>query len=123
MEMRDLCRRVCRTRDRSIELRIEELVLEGFDPRDRHRVADSVTLEMACLLAQRGAPAWITETVVMERLDAGALHPKPGAQAETAGVHIARTVLRALASARNEAPRSPGGLAAVSKSLNSVEAD
>ena len=37
-----------------VHLHIDALVLEGFDPRDRQRIADAVKFELARLLAERG---------------------------------------------------------------------
>jgi hypothetical protein len=36
-----------------IRLHIEELVLHGFDPRDRHAIGDAVRSELAAVLAER----------------------------------------------------------------------
>jgi hypothetical protein len=41
--------------DTMIRLHINELVLHGFDPRDRHAIADAVRLELARIIA--GSPA------------------------------------------------------------------
>lgn len=40
----------------SIELRIEELVLDGFAPGDRYAIGDAVERELARLLDEQGVP-------------------------------------------------------------------
>jgi len=52
-----------------VTLHIEELVLHGFDPRDRHSVADALRGELAALLAAR-APSASAE---LGRVDAGSI--------------------------------------------------
>ena len=45
---------------RAIEVHIEELVLHGFDPGERWRVADTLENQLRGLLAERGLPpAWL----------------------------------------------------------------
>jgi hypothetical protein len=40
-----------------IELHVDELVLHGFPPGDKHRIADALQAELHRLLAGRGLPA------------------------------------------------------------------
>lgn len=40
----------------SINLHIEELVLHGFAPAERHRIADAVQQELSTLLAEHSLP-------------------------------------------------------------------
>lgn len=56
----------------SIELYIEELVLHGFDPRDRHAIADAVQQELARIVADRGLDS-LRQSAEVPRLDAGAI--------------------------------------------------
>jgi hypothetical protein len=45
---------------REIEVHIEELVLHGFDPHSRWKVADALENQLRGLLAERGLPpAWL----------------------------------------------------------------
>ena len=41
----------------SLEIRIEELVLHGFAPRDRQRIATAIEFALTRLLVERGLPA------------------------------------------------------------------
>lgn len=54
----------------NIELHIEELVLHGFDPRDRHAIADAVQSELTRLVGERGLHA---QSIEAPRLDAGTI--------------------------------------------------
>lgn len=81
-----------------IEIHIDELVLEGVAPGDRHRVAEAVAHELARLTADRGLPSAATRSHTVDRVDAGALpagrHGQPGAL----GTQIALAVHEGLGS-------------------------
>jgi hypothetical protein len=79
---------------RPIRLHIRELVLHGFDPRDRHRIAAAVHQELASMLSNRNAVGAST-SIVIERLDAGTLAVQPRTP-RGIGVRIARTMKGAL---------------------------
>lgn len=83
-----------------LELHIEELVLEGFDPRDRHRMRDAVERELARLLAGAGGSELplFNRNIEVEKLQA-AFTAKPGATARHTGTEVARAVHRAVAGA------------------------
>jgi hypothetical protein len=81
---------------RPIELHIEELVLHGFDPHQRHAIGDAVHGELARLLAAHGIPS--AGTVDVARLDGGSFALRPGARA--AGEGVARSVHAALGGKR-----------------------
>ncbi len=83
-----------------LELHIEELVLEGFDPRDRHRMRDAVERELTRLLAgagRRELPLF-NRNIEVEKLQTG-FTAKPGATARHTGTEVARAVHRAVAGA------------------------
>ncbi len=77
---------------RKVELRIEELVLHGFPPGDRHRIGDAATRELARLFAERGVPPSLEETGEMTSLSAGSFEARPDLGAERIGVQVARAV-------------------------------
>ena len=81
----------------AIELRIEELVLHGFAPGDRHRVGAAVERELARLLAERGLPPGLVRGADLSRLDGGSFAVAPGAGAEAIGARVARAVYGRLA--------------------------
>ena len=53
-----------------IHLRIEELVLDGFDPRQRHEIADTLQRELSALLAGGGVGGR-SASLHLEYADAG----------------------------------------------------
>ena len=56
----------------NIELHIEELVLHGFPPTQRHAIADAVRDELAARLSS-GDLAATDGDIAVDRLDAGAV--------------------------------------------------
>lgn len=72
-----------------IEVEIEQLVLEGFDPRDRARIGAALERELGRLLGEGGVPgAWGAGGSVAH-LDAGSFEMTPGGSAESVGASIA----------------------------------
>jgi hypothetical protein len=78
-----------------VELHIEQLILHGFAPGDRYRIADALERELASLLGT-GVPWSLTHSLDVERLDSGAFHTAPGAPGETIGGQVAQAVYRGL---------------------------
>jgi hypothetical protein len=79
-----------------IELHIEELVLDGFAPQDRHRIAQAVARELEELLTVNSLPASPVRDLTVERTDAGALHIPGNAQPAAFGLRIARSLYHAI---------------------------
>lgn len=79
---------------RPIEVHIEELVLHGFAPADRHRIAEVVEQELARLL--REGMAVSSAHARLDRIDVGAFQVKAGAKAQATGALIAQAVFRGL---------------------------
>lgn len=77
-------------RPANIELHVEELVLHGFDPRDRHRIGQTAEQELGRLFAERGAP--LARSGELADLDGGSFEVRPGSGAEAIGVQVARAV-------------------------------
>jgi hypothetical protein len=75
----------------AIKLHIEELVLHGFEPTDRHRLGAALETELARLLAA-GDPSALASTGQVVRLDGGAFELPAHASPEIAGTRLARTV-------------------------------
>jgi predicted amidohydrolase len=76
----------------SIELRIEELVLHGFEPRDRYRIGEAVERELARLFAERGAASSLGHGREAATLDAGEVAIAQGMTPEAIGAQVARAV-------------------------------
>lgn len=80
----------------SVELHINELVLHGFAPKDRHRISGAVQSELARLLAERGIPAWLAEGGEVDLLDGGKFEVAAEARVDSIGTQIAEAVHRGL---------------------------
>jgi hypothetical protein len=81
---------------RSIELHIEELVLDGFAPGDRYLIAEAVESELAHLLAEPGVPPAFAQSGVSTNLDAGTFGVAPGSGAAIVGAQVAQAVYGSL---------------------------
>ena len=77
---------------RKVELHIEELVLHGFPPGDRHRIGDAATRELARLFAEGGVPPSLEEGGEIASLSGGSFEARPDLGAERVGVQVARAV-------------------------------
>ncbi len=75
-----------------VELHIEELVLYGLAPADRHRLAEAVRRELTRLLTEQGVPPRLSRGGEVTQLDGGSFHAEPGLRAEAAGARVARAV-------------------------------
>ncbi|MFZ3168354.1 MAG: hypothetical protein WA130_12115 [Candidatus Methanoperedens sp.] len=76
----------------NIKLHIEELVLHGFAPGDRYRIAEAVEREIARLFSEQGMPQSLNRGGEIERLDGGAFEAARGSKPEAIGAKVARTV-------------------------------
>lgn len=76
----------------SIELHVEELVLEGFAPADRHAVADAFERELTRLLGAHGLASSQLAGGATAQVDAGSVRVAPRGGAQAAGAQIARAV-------------------------------
>jgi hypothetical protein len=102
----------------SCVLRIEELVLHGFQGVDRHALAAAIEHELGRLLgdtatlqalsSQDGAPP-------VHRLDAGSVAVASDATPDAVGVQVARAIHRGF-----EAPRSRGAVRPASPAAASI---
>jgi hypothetical protein len=80
----------------SIELRIEELVLHGFSPGDRHRIAEAVQWELTRLLADPAMRASLAIPRATARLDGGSFQLVANSKPEAIGVQVAQSLHRGL---------------------------
>ncbi len=77
---------------RNIELHIEELVLHGFAPDDRYRIADSVECELVQLFAEQGMPQPLAQSGEIAHLDGGAFEAARGSKPDAIGAKVAKAV-------------------------------
>jgi hypothetical protein len=74
-----------------IEVHIEELVLDGFPPGDRYRIAEAIEGELARLLTEQGFTGQM-QSGDISRLDGGVFDIAPGAKADAVGSQIAQNI-------------------------------
>ncbi len=91
-----------------IELHIEELVLHGFSPADRYRIAEAVERELARYFSEQGISPALLAGGAIAHIDAGAFQMQPGARPDAIGAQVARAVHRGLgvASMNHQKPLS-----------------
>ncbi len=80
----------------SIKIHIEELVLHGFAPGDRHQIAAAVENELSRLMTERGLQGIRTNAIAVGRINGGAFKVEAGAKAQVTGAEIARAVFRSV---------------------------
>ena len=79
---------------RSIDLQIDELVLNGFAAADKHAIGDAFERELARLLAEQGVSPGLTRNVELEHLDADVNNVNQGSHSETIAVQSAQALYR-----------------------------
>lgn len=79
-------------RPRRVDVHIEELVLHGFDPRDRHRIGEAVREELSRLLAEGEPPLSPMHAREVRRIDGGAFGVRQGQSPTVTGSQVARAV-------------------------------
>jgi len=106
----------------SCALRIDELVLHGFQTVDRYAIADAIAHELGRLLGEAGVQQALREReprVGDHRLDAGSFIVPADATPHAVGVQVARAIHRGLqgpggsrapnGSSPSRLPSGPGG--------------
>jgi hypothetical protein len=76
----------------SIELHIDELVLEGFAPGDRYVIGDAVQQELAHVLAQRSVPMSLRSENATDEIKGQTFIVPHNAKPHAMGRRIARAV-------------------------------
>jgi hypothetical protein len=77
-------------------LHIEELVLHGFEPADRHRIADALGAELERLLGAGPGPFVGKGVQGADVVDAGSVAVAPGPRPENIATPVAGAISRAL---------------------------
>lgn len=80
---------------RNVEVRIEELVLRGFPPGEKHRIRDAVERELSRLFVERGVPSSMADGGEISVSDAGTLRTDQGAG--EIGARVAEAVYTTIA--------------------------
>jgi hypothetical protein len=81
---------------RAVEVHIEELILHGFAPGDRHAIAEAVEHELAQLIGQGQLPISHGNPVALKQVDAGTFQVKANSRPANNGTQIARLVFRGM---------------------------
>ncbi|MBN1569768.1 MAG: hypothetical protein JXA73_18125 [Acidobacteria bacterium] len=80
----------------SITLQIDELVLHGFSPIDRHHVGDALQEELGRRLSERSIAATLRKDGEYSEIDAASIRIGANSNARSIGRNIARSVYEAL---------------------------
>ncbi len=75
---------------RPVRVHVEQLVLHGFDPRQRHRIGDAVRAELAETLSAGGLGPPADGPATTPRIDAGTV--TLGARGDGIGAGVAKAV-------------------------------
>jgi hypothetical protein len=80
----------------SIQVHIEELVLDGFAQRDRYAIAEALEQELGRLLREHGVAERLLRQGRAAEIDAGQVQIGSSATPAAVGVHAAQAVQRGL---------------------------
>ena len=80
----------------AVELQIDELVLHGIAPGDRHRVAGAVQQELTRLLTEQSVPAALMHGGSADFADGGEIQISAATKPETIGVQVGHAVHRGI---------------------------
>lgn len=80
----------------NVDLYIEELVLHGFAPSDRYRIATAIEQELVRQITENGLGSGFTQGIEIDNLDGGEFNIAPEARPEMTGINAARQVHRGL---------------------------
>lgn len=83
-------------RPAQVEVHVEELVVDGADPRDRYRIGDAFQNELARLVGSGPLPEALVHDAAVERADGGAIGAQQPLGPGQLGVRAARAVYRGL---------------------------
>jgi hypothetical protein len=92
----DRSERSMKKTQRSVVVHIEELVLDGFVPGDRDRIADALKQELARMMSGGGPPGILKTSLALERIDGGQLKINVGSRPQATGTQIAQAVYGSL---------------------------
>jgi hypothetical protein len=76
----------------SIELQIEELVLDGFPPSDRYPIGEAVERQLAQLLGEQGIPSSLLLESATDEIRGATFKTPQNAKARAIGRQIAQAV-------------------------------
>ena len=80
----------------SVDLRIEEMILRGFEGTDRNAISDAFERELAQLFVERGTPQAISDEIEISDIQSQVLTLPHGLDAQAIGIRLARVIYRGL---------------------------
>lgn len=80
----------------NVKINIEQLVLHGFPPADRHRIARALQRELARVCAEQGVLPLLTKEGTVDRIDAGEFRMPAHSHAGSVGEQLALSVYRGM---------------------------
>lgn len=75
-----------------VELLIQELVLHGFAPGDRHRIAKAIERELTRLLSYNAIPPSLRQVASVDEIDVVEFAVPFGSDADAIGIKVAQAV-------------------------------
>jgi hypothetical protein len=76
----------------NVDLHIDQLILHGFDPADRDRMAKALERELVRLLAEQGVPPALVQRGQVGAIESGEFEVAPEADADAIGTQVARKI-------------------------------
>lgn len=80
----------------NVEMKIEQMILEGFSPSDRYRIGDSVQNELEHMLTDQRVSWTINKSIELETLDGGEFATTHATRAASVGNQLAQSVYQGI---------------------------
>jgi hypothetical protein len=80
----------------SVEVAIEHLVLDGFEPQQGQEIASTIKEKLALLIEEKGLPGEIPENLQAGQVDAGSVQVSEAAGTARIGAQIAEAIYNRL---------------------------
>lgn len=80
----------------NVEMKIEQMILEGFSPSDRYRIGDAVQSELQQIFTEQGVPPTINNSIEFASLDGGEFATTHATRAESVGNQLAQSVYQGI---------------------------
>ena len=79
----------------SVELTIQELIVEGVEASQRYPLGEAVRSELTRLLKDQGLSPQTQTPRALDKVDGGAISIQPGERGATVGSRVAQAIYRA----------------------------
>ena len=78
----------------SVEINIDELILQGFSPADRYKIGEALRGELDRLILENGIPSGFSEGKNIGEMNGGAFKVSKNRHARDVGTHVAKSIYR-----------------------------